>query len=760
MRYLVKVYTLTDEEEARVSTAVEAGLLQEAERLSGFTQGTADANGIASLVQRGLNAMSVEEIAGTDALSRVGQTVRSFATKALSPFGVQAFSAAEDPQIEVERPDGRQNYLLGRISGSLTPKRLERLSDAGVHIVEKRSFNTYVIKASSAATLNTLEFVTDLTTYGAEDTLPGGRLPSSVLPPTLQEFEAIVHADADAKRVAGELAGMGASVTSSDGRSIRFARGNADLEHVADLPDVAQLQEAVPPKLLDDAAHAIVGFAASPNPPFGALDGSGQVVGVADTGIDEAHPDLVGRFVGIEALGRPGDHGDPNGHGTHVTGTIAASGAASDGEVRGAAPGVRIYFQSLLDQNGRLGGLPGDIGALFSSAYAAGVRVHNNSWGAFLEARYGSNSIQVDRFVHAHPDFLPVIAAGNNGRCFAGEGPRSSAPGFVEFPSIATPASAKNGLTVGASRSDRTLGGYSRMTWGAMWSTEFAEDPIASETVSGNAQALAAFSSRGPVENDVVKPDLVAPGTDIASTRSSAAPLRNFWGAFPNNPAYAFMGGTSMAAPLVTAAAAIVRQYYQDARGHSASAALVKATLINGTTRLTHVDAVADPVGEPNYHQGFGRLDMGRTLPNPAAPGLRLCFVDTMADPALEFAEPGPRRSWDLRTVASGELRLCLAWTDFPASGLQNSLILFLDELGTDRKWVSNERVPQAVKLPARIAPGVLFSRDPKNNVQVIRVSDVVAGNYLVSVIASNVLFAPQGFALVATGAIAGIVLR
>ena len=64
----------------------------------------------------------------------------------------------------------------------------------------------------------------------------------------------------------------------------------------------------------------------------------------------------------------------------------------------------------------------------------------------------------VDQFVYDNPDFLVVIAAGNEGSCQPG----LSAPGgFVDYPSLGSPASAKNGLTVGASRSSRTTGGLS-----------------------------------------------------------------------------------------------------------------------------------------------------------------------------------------------------------------------------------------------------------------------------------------------------------
>lgn len=756
MRYLVRVFSFGNEDDDRITRGIEAGHLRNVERMAGFTQGTADEKGILALGGLGLDSMSIEPVPKTpSAPSPLGRMVRSVATMALSPLGFERFGAEpSSAPFQLEREDGERNYLLGRITGSLTPLRTRRMADAGVQIVEKQTSNTYVLKAESAATLKALEFIGDIRTYGVKETTAS--LVLSVVPAALKGFEAVVHADVDAGVVARSIADLGGQVLSHDARTVRFSPGYLDLNVIADLPGVATLIESAQPRLLNDAARTIVGLdrreadAAVTN-----LDGRGQIVGVADTGIDDAHPDLADRILGVEALGRVGDHSDPNGHGTHVAATIAGSGVASGGLLRGAAPGATIYFQSLLDANGRLGGLPSNIGDLFATAYAAGARVHNNSWGAFLEARYGSNAVQVDRFVHEHPDFLPVIAAGNSGRCHDGpEELRNSAPGYVEFPSIATPASAKNGLTVGASRSDRTTGGYSRMTWKAMWEVEFPDDPIASETISGNAQAIAAFSGRGPVDNDMVKPDLVAPGTDVASAKSSKAPLRNFWGAYPNNPAYAFMGGTSMAAPLVAGSAALVRQHYVEREGHAPSAALVKATLINGTAWLTHTDALATPEGEPNYHQGFGRLDMGRTLPRADADSFRLRFVDTLADPGRNFTETGQRRLWRLKTDADGELRFCLTWTDFPASGLQNSLLLLIDEVGTSRKWSSNQGIWQAVKLPTALSRILVVSRDPRNNVQTVRVPDAVAGEYLVSVVASNILFTPQSFALVATGAL------
>ena len=87
--------------------------------------------------------------------------------------------------------------------------------------------------------------------------------------------------------------------------------------------------------------------------------GEGVVVAVLDTGAQLDHPDLVGQFaaardgvVGRDFIDDDGDPSDPNGHGTIVTGLVAA--AANNGEgVAGVAPGARILPVRVLDDEGR-----------------------------------------------------------------------------------------------------------------------------------------------------------------------------------------------------------------------------------------------------------------------------------------------------------------------------------------------------------------------------------------------------------------------
>lgn len=287
-------------------------------------------------------------------------------------------------------------------------------------------------------------------------------------------------------------------------------------------------------------------------------------------------------------------------------------------------------------------------------------------------------------------------------------------------------------------------GGLASLTWRDGWPDAFPDPPIGDQTISGDAEALAAFSSRGPCDDRRIKPDVVAPGTDIVSAKSSRAPLRRFWGPFPGDGRYAYMGGTSMAAPLVSGCAALVREYYVKTRGHSPSAALLKATLVNSTRWLSADDSTADNPKAPNYNQGFGCVHVPSAIPNSSAPGLVLHFVDSWQTPALQFTQTGERFRWRVSVAAGVPLRFCLTWTDAPARSLQNNLNLVVED-PSQQKHVGNADLPQ------RLGPF-----DPENNVEVVRFDAPAAGEYLVQCFAYNLLKPPQDFALVVTGALAG----
>ena len=562
-------------------------------------------------------------------------------------------------------------------------------------------------------------------------------------------FDIRLHESADVPKIEAWLRAKSVAIIGKGTRKIRIST-SADapvLDELAGLPEVdGAPRQYETPILWNEFARRLLAVDA----PLGTMprlvvkqDGSGQIIGVADTGIDDTHPDFQGRIVGKVAHGRTNDTSDPDGHGTHVAGSVLGDGTASNGKIQGIAPKATLFFQSLLDGNGLLTGIPVNLNDLFEEAYKAGVRVHNNSWGTKVPSVYTMDSEEVDEFANNRKDMLIVIAAGNSGSSFQ---PKKSDAGFVDWLSICSPASSKNAITVGASRSDRPDGPMAQITWAGGFPNAFPSPPISNETISGDPNCMAAFSSRGPTNDHRIKPDVVAPGTDILSTRSALAQPSHYWGlhpvlGLPKDPHYAYDGGTSMAAPLVAGCAALIRQYYvQDAAHPEPSAALLKATLVNSTQWLTGADSTAKTVGKPNYHQGHGRVCMALSIPNASQPGMELRFVDEWK--TFGFTRTGQRKRYRFVLPATApELRICLAYTDAPARSLQNNVNVILQHVESSTKFLGNAELPDALTLP-----------DVDNNLETIRIVNAQPGTYFIQVLASNLLKPPQDFALVVTG--------
>jgi serine protease AprX len=632
-------------------------------------------------------------------------------------------------------------YVL-RLDGPLLDGWREQLEALSVELLEHLQGGRFSarIPIASVPAVDQLRFVLDLRRYASADTAAppvlSARVGARGEPET---FELMVHRQADLGQVRAWMEERRLEVAGASRRTIRFraAPGAPELAELARLPEVAVLDEFVPPTFSNDHARRLLGLdpASVGASPAISLTGSGQTVAVVDSGLDTGHPDFAGRFTAV-AYGRPGDPSDPHGHGTHVAGSVLGDGAASNGRVRGIAPAARLFFQSILDAGGGLA-LGEDVGDLFEESYQAGARISNNSWGAAASSAYRINSMQVDEFVAGRPDMLVVIAAGNKGRA---ANPRYTQRGWVDLFSLDAPATAKNALTVGACRSDRVR--EPAQTWSQVSSAY--PSPIGDAPVSGDAEAMAAFSSRGPCHEQIrIKPDVVAPGTMILSTRSADAPERHFSGDDPDNRRYAFMSGTSMATPLASGCAALVRQHYLEQRGHTPSAALLKATIVNGARWLTGTDAIADHPREPNYHQGFGRIYLPWTIPNTATPAMALEFDDRWQDAGAGLLRSGDADQFVFQAGDDCWLRLCLVWTDPPGRGVQNNLNLFLEHRDSGRKWSGNEH--RRTEFP---------SPDPGNNVQVIRIDAPASGSWWIQVAATNVLKAPQHYALVVAGAV------
>ena len=220
------------------------------------------------------------------------------------------------------------------------------------------------------------------------------------------------------------------------------------------------------------------------NSAWNALDGTGIIVTVSDTGLDNGvnntnmHPDFRDHIVGIHSYGIPsamqgyanapyedGASDLDSGHGTHVAGSVLGDGTQSSGSIKGIAPEARLYMQATevwtdwttsventygYSDGYTLMGIPDDLSDMFDDAVANGSNIHTNSWGSSVAGQYTTNSMQADSSARNHTGLLILFAAAN-------EGTDGNSDGEVDLDSMGAPATAKNVLTVGASENNLSL---------------------------------------------------------------------------------------------------------------------------------------------------------------------------------------------------------------------------------------------------------------------------------------------------------------
>ena len=305
------------------------------------------------------------------------------------------------------------------------------------------------------------------------------------------------------------------------------------------------------------------------------VNGTGVTVSICDTGVDRnannntaGHADLAGRQVAFVDYTNGGDTNDSDGHGTHVAGIAVGSAATGTTEVaapnsflwgQGVAPAAQFVTQNYLGA----GNTNPATTTLGRDAVTNGATVMNNSWTGTGSAGsgYTTGCAQWDRLVRD--------ADGNA----AGLQPLTSvfaAANFGGFPnSLGSPQEAKNPIIVGNSLTFRV-------------GTGFPTD---------NIEGIAGSSSRGPAGDNRLGPTVVAPGTDVSSAWSrfgntgKYAPIAGTGTAQPDGTrsnAYLSISGTSMAAPHVTGACAVITEWWRNRTGgKTPSPALLKALLVN-----------------------------------------------------------------------------------------------------------------------------------------------------------------------------------
>lgn len=384
-------------------------------------------------------------------------------------------------------------------------------------------------------------------------------------------------------------------------------------------------------------AWSIAGVADVANNATFTLDGSGEMIAIADTGLDQNHPDLTGRVAGTSTqYGLDPSPADTNsGHGTHVAVTVVGNGSG-DASARGVAPAANMVMYSLEHDPTGVFGRIGSIYDMLRDAEQLTARIAVNAWG--LNGNYGqytADARSVDIFVRDRSDLTPVFSVGDRGASGASQ--------------ITSPGTAKNVIAVGAS----TTG-------------------VGGTAVAG---AVANFSSMGPTLDGRIKPDVVAPGVGICSglaeeARFPAGPdcLSGSHGS--GNAYYMSLSGTSQATAVASGVTALTREFIREQVGiNSPSSALIKAVVINGAEDLGSPDI-------PNAMEGWGQVDLERTVMpmNGAQP------LDTFVGDATTL-NPGYSLLYSFDLNPSHGVDITLAWTDVAgsANGPQNNARLVND---------------------------------------------------------------------------------
>lgn len=709
----------------------------------------------------------LKQIAGADPLSYTPPDAYRYALTTGQAEKVGALTFIRSVRV-YDVADTLGNSLFGRLTGK-SEEAAEQEDDGGDITVAVEASPGYHAEAGGdlSALVASPEPEPQAADGASESFFAAAPAPIEAPPePEFLTLDLKLHHKRYRDEVIGALKDAGLEILEAAGYGVRVRVPN-DPTVAAAIAAMWQIQfvdTRKQAKLFVDHARSIIGLtsvnAAASAAGGSAWTGRGVTVCMFDSGVDRGHPGL--KHVTVEVV--PGaTENDQAGHGTHVAGIIAGTGARSGGAIPGVAPEAKLVSIHIVAQNGSLL-LPPDLATLLKLAIPYLPKIINLSWGFNYRGSYEEGALDVDRFAYEHPDILIVAAAGNWG---------TAKKGRSDYGSLALPANAKNVLAVGASTTDRTA--FQR-TWRQFDPKAFPQPPTSDLCMTGVPIVAAALSSRGPTDFDSIKPDLLAPGTYILSSRAGGVNAPPYW-ALDNDPLYAYWGGTSMAAPVASGAAAVLCEYLatkfkeRDAEGIERpldpSAALLKALLIAASVplALNLSPQVVAAVGSPDFDQGFGLLDLSTMLPTDACKDRRIAVVDVrnsdaraLQSRAPEDSPRRPSRTYRLRVTGSEDpLRVVLTWTDPAGRGVQNNLQLeVIDPNGASIPGNVDHVFKRVPAFDESNLDGLPF--DKLNTVErvVIRAPQK-NGDYTVVVSAQNTSQPPQGFALCACGQIDGL---
>lgn len=641
---------------------------------------------------------------------------RKFTPKAGVPTGLEASTAKI---IEKAPPSSKRAHVLLQLKSPPTPEDRQRLALRGIVLLEP--FNNLTWYAS-VTTSGVGALVQDDGVRWSELIKPEDKLSHLVRGTPLSHqmreqdrvaYSVVFHKDVSAEEILAWAQQADVRLEDFDAAVypvLRFVVVNVPEDAVTELA-AADIVAWIEPSPLPKKDHNLrraqplsrvdVVQAAPYN-----LDGDGITVGLWDGGIvADEHPDLKPRVIV-----QPGQGTTVGAHAMHVAGIIGGSGVNVK-RAKGMAPKVTIHSWDS-DNDAKEMAKAAMSGQIQISSHSYGKRIGWDA-GKFNDNQeyfglYTAQSQAFDNIVFLHK-LIVVKSAGNDRDDWPPE-PSSRQPfadcfqGNLGYPStcIGPVGAAKNIITVGAvDGTDRILDGISPMR-------------------------IAPFSSFGPTTDGRIKPDLMAQGVNMASLS-------------PKFDEYAVMGGTSMAAPVVSGIAALVLQDAK-ARNVHMSPAGMKALLVQ-TARDVTGNMIAHRRRThpgPDYATGWGIVDAKGAIDLLRQSGVVHGIARRDAPWKKTFSVP----------ANMAELRVTLAWDDPPPGAsmdrekaLVNDLDLYLiapDQQTKHGPWILDPRKPTHA---AELEVGKdLTRKDDVNNVEQVYVKKPATGTWTVVVSAAGLL--------------------
>jgi serine protease AprX len=325
---------------------------------------------------------------------------------------------------------------------------------------------------------------------------------------------------------------------------------------------------------------------------------------------------------------------DDYGHGTHVAGLIASSGASSNNKYAGVAPGAKLLSLKVLDGKGT--GKTSDVINAVEFAIANksrfGINVINLSLGHPIYEPAASDPLVQAIETAVRAGIVVVVAAGNYGY--------NPALGHTGYAGIASPGNAPSAITVGAG--------------------------VTNNTLTRIDDRLADYSSRGPTWYDgFAKPDILAPGQSLISTDAvgSTLDVTNPGLVLKSGSAkYLRLSGSSMATGVVSGLVALMFeanragaeqrwQDYQNSLKRNQRDPFVAPAALTANAVKALLEYSATPIRDAQG-QTYGPLEQGAGLANGAGVVALAYNIDTTRRAGNYWLTGDPVRATDFGGVS------------------------------------------------------------------------------------------------------------